>query len=135
MLSNTRLKHLMNICVCFVSHTSIATWLFDAFLVFICRSFLFFLFFKKPCNFCRYDPISFKCTIYFSFCFPLLFSIPSPKNERGFQKQGTIFLSKKGGLKKTESRFIRNPGLGFKIPREVRTIFSVINNKEDHNFS
>ncbi|XP_040577738.1 small ribosomal subunit protein uS17 isoform X2 [Lepeophtheirus salmonis] len=42
------------------------------------------------------------------------------QNERAFQKQPTIFLARKGGLKKTESRFVVNPGLGFKIPREAR---------------
>ena len=42
------------------------------------------------------------------------------QTERGFQKQPTIFHNKKGGLKKTESRFVQNPGLGFKIPREAR---------------
>jgi len=64
--------------------------------------------------------------LFFSFS---LFIWPVPRasccrssltqNERGFQKQETIFLSRKGGLKKSESRFIRNPGLGFKVPREV----------------
>ena len=41
------------------------------------------------------------------------------QNERAFQKQPTIFLARKGGLKKSESRFVTNPGLGFKIPVEV----------------
>merc|ERR1712066_1134000 len=42
------------------------------------------------------------------------------QNERAFQKQPTIFLARKGGLKKSESRFVTNPGLGFKIPVEAR---------------
>jgi len=42
------------------------------------------------------------------------------QNERAFQKQPTIFLNKKGGLKPSESRFTSNPGLGFKIPSEAR---------------
>merc|ERR1712018_898903 len=42
------------------------------------------------------------------------------QNERAFQKQPTIFLARKGGLKKAESRFVTNPGLGFKIPAEAR---------------
>merc|ERR1712058_187431 len=29
--------------------------------------------------------------------------------------------AKKGGLKKTDSRWVTNPGLGFKVPREART--------------
>ena len=41
------------------------------------------------------------------------------QNERAFQKQPTIFLARKGGLKKSESRWFTNPGLGFKIPVEV----------------
>eukprot|EP00095_Tigriopus_kingsejongensis_P011474 maker-scaffold626_size122949-snap-gene-0.26 protein:Tk11474 transcript:maker-scaffold626_size122949-snap-gene-0.26-mRNA-1 annotation:"40s ribosomal protein s11" len=40
--------------------------------------------------------------------------------ERGFQKQHNVFLSKKGGLKKSEARWTANPGLGFKIPVEAR---------------
>ena len=43
------------------------------------------------------------------------------QNERAFQKQPTIFLDKKGGLKPSESRFFCNPGLGFKIPSEAKT--------------
>ncbi len=43
------------------------------------------------------------------------------QTERAFQKQPTVFLAKKGGLKKVESRWVQNPGLGFKIPREVST--------------
>ncbi|XP_023320190.1 40S ribosomal protein S11-like [Eurytemora carolleeae] len=43
------------------------------------------------------------------------------QTERAFQKQPTIFLNKKGGLKPSESRFFYNPGLGFKIPTEART--------------
>ena len=43
------------------------------------------------------------------------------QNERAFQKQPTIFLNKKGGLKPSESRFFCNPGLGFKIPAEAKT--------------
>merc|ERR1739847_49593 len=42
------------------------------------------------------------------------------QNERAFQKQPTIFLARKGGLKKSESRWFTNPGLGFKIPVEAR---------------
>merc|ERR1712241_1620661 len=42
------------------------------------------------------------------------------QNERAFQKQPTIFLARKGGLKKADSRFVCNPGLGFKVPREAR---------------
>lgn len=42
------------------------------------------------------------------------------QNERAFQKQPTIFLDKKGGLKPSESRFVSNPGLGFKTPNEAR---------------
>ena len=43
------------------------------------------------------------------------------QNERAFQKQPTINLNKKGGLKPSEARFTCNPGLGFKIPAEART--------------
>ena len=39
--------------------------------------------------------------------------------ERAFQKQSTIFANRKGGLKKADSRYVQNPGLGFKVPREV----------------
>merc|ERR1711963_993386 len=42
------------------------------------------------------------------------------RNERAFQKQPTIFLARKGGLKKSEARWVTNPGLGFKIPRDAR---------------
>jgi hypothetical protein len=42
------------------------------------------------------------------------------QNERAFQKQPTIFLNKKGGLKPSESRFFCNPGLGFKTPVEAK---------------
>jgi len=42
------------------------------------------------------------------------------QNERAFQKQPTVFLAKKGGLKKKDSRWVQNPGLGFKVPREAR---------------
>merc|ERR1711976_80996 len=42
------------------------------------------------------------------------------QNERAFQKQPTIFQARKGGLKKSESRWTQNPGLGFKIPVEAR---------------
>merc|ERR1712184_67178 len=38
----------------------------------------------------------------------------------GFQKQPTINLNRKGGLKPSESRFMCNPGLGFKAPAEAR---------------
>ena len=43
------------------------------------------------------------------------------QNERAFQKQPTINLNKKGGLKAGEARFMSNPGLGFKTPAEART--------------
>ena len=43
------------------------------------------------------------------------------QNERAFQKQPTVFLNKKGGLKASESRWTCNPGLGFKIPSEAKT--------------
>merc|ERR1712079_959318 len=42
------------------------------------------------------------------------------QNERAFQKQPTINLNRKGGLKPSESRFMCNPGLGFKAPAEAR---------------
>ena len=42
------------------------------------------------------------------------------QTERAFQKQPTIFLNKKGGLKPSESRWFCNPGLGFKIPAEAK---------------
>merc|ERR1712116_52181 len=42
------------------------------------------------------------------------------QNERAFQKQPTINMGRKGGLKPSESRFTSNPGLGFKIPSEAR---------------
>merc|ERR1712224_225118 len=42
------------------------------------------------------------------------------QTERAFQKQPTIFLARKGGLKKSESRWVCSPGLGFKVPREAR---------------
>ena len=42
------------------------------------------------------------------------------QNERNFQKQPTILLNKKGGLKPSDSRFFCNPGLGFKIPAEAK---------------
>merc|ERR1712179_339990 len=44
------------------------------------------------------------------------------QTERAFQKQPTIFLSRKGGLKKSEARWVTNPGLGFKIPRDARYV-------------
>merc|ERR1712202_41393 len=46
--------------------------------------------------------------------------IMADQNERAFQKQPTIFLSKKGGLKPSEARFSCNPGLGFKTPAEAK---------------
>jgi len=42
------------------------------------------------------------------------------QTERGYQKQPTVFLWRKGGLKKADARWTQNPGLGFKIPREAR---------------
>ena len=42
------------------------------------------------------------------------------QTERAYQKQPTIFLNKKGGLKPSESRFFCIPGLGFKIPNEAK---------------
>merc|ERR1711962_191235 len=42
------------------------------------------------------------------------------QNERAFQKQPTINMGRKGGLKPSESRFMCNPGLGFKAPAEAR---------------
>ena len=46
------------------------------------------------------------------------------QTERAFQKQRGVFLNSKVGLtgkkKKKEQRFVRNVGLGFKTPREVR---------------
>merc|ERR1711863_12854 len=42
------------------------------------------------------------------------------QSERAFQKQPTINLVRKGGLKPSESRFMCNPGLGFKAPAEAR---------------
>ena len=42
------------------------------------------------------------------------------QNERAFQKQPTIFLNKKGGLKPSEARFTCSPGLGFKTPALAR---------------
>ena len=103
------------------------------FLVFFCRSFCLVFFRLKSLAIFVHATLFFL-SARFIFCFSLLFSNPSPKNERGFQKQGTIFLSKKGGLKKTESRFIRNPGLGFKIPREVRIYSTIIISKKSHNY-
>ena len=47
--------------------------------------------------------------------------IMADQNERAFQKQPTVFLNKKGGLKASESRWTCNPGLGFKIPSEAKT--------------
>merc|ERR1711956_193067 len=43
------------------------------------------------------------------------------QNERAFQKQPTLSLNRKGGLKPGEARFMCNPGLGFKTPAEART--------------
>merc|ERR1712192_328500 len=42
------------------------------------------------------------------------------QNKRAFQKQPTINLNRKGGLKHGEARFMCNPGLGFKAPAEAR---------------
>merc|ERR1712062_518918 len=42
------------------------------------------------------------------------------QTERAFQKQPTVFLARKGGLKKSESRWVTSPGLGFKVPVEAR---------------
>merc|ERR1711936_584606 len=42
------------------------------------------------------------------------------QNERAFQKQPTTWVNRKGGLKPSESRFMCNPGLGFKAPAEAR---------------
>ncbi|UYV66269.1 RPS11 [Cordylochernes scorpioides] len=44
------------------------------------------------------------------------------QTERAYQKQPTIFINSKPGLAKSKSksqRYTRNPGLGFKIPREA----------------
>ena len=49
-----------------------------------------------------------------------IFDANHDQTERAFQKQPTVFHAKKGGLKKSESRWFTNPGLGFKVPREVR---------------
>merc|ERR1711879_571166 len=45
------------------------------------------------------------------------------QNERAFQKQEAVFLNKKGGLSKAKQRYTRNPGLGFKAPRDVNASF------------
>lgn len=48
------------------------------------------------------------------------------QNERAFQKQPTVFLNKKSlqlATKKEKNkklRYVRNVGLGFKTPREVK---------------
>ena len=47
------------------------------------------------------------------------------QTERAFQKQPTVFLNSKArvlgiGKKKKELRYVRNVGLGFKTPKEVR---------------
>jgi len=43
------------------------------------------------------------------------------QTEKAFQKQPTVFVGKKAvlGKKKGEVRYFRNPGLGFKIPKEA----------------
>ncbi|KAI0984846.1 hypothetical protein GJ496_001562 [Pomphorhynchus laevis] len=42
------------------------------------------------------------------------------QNERAFQKQPTIFLNRKEGLKKKKRlRYFKDVGLGFKTPREA----------------
>merc|ERR1712079_53932 len=38
-------------------------------------------------------------------------------------KQEAVFLNKKGGLSKAKQRYTRNPGLGFKAPRDVNASF------------
>merc|ERR1711862_731580 len=45
------------------------------------------------------------------------------QNERAFQKQEAVFLNRKGGLSKAKQRYTRNPGLGFKAPRDVNASF------------
>ena len=50
--------------------------------------------------------------------------------EKAFQKQPTIFLNDKRrvlglGKSKKELRYVRNVGLGFKTPKEVRFAISV----------
>ncbi|XP_044744734.1 40S ribosomal protein S11 isoform X3 [Coccinella septempunctata] len=41
------------------------------------------------------------------------------EGEKAFQKQATVFLNKKGGVKKKNLRYHKNVGLGFKTPREA----------------
>lgn len=48
------------------------------------------------------------------------------QNVKSFQKQPTIFLNRKKGLgskRRKSLRYHREVGLGFKTPREVRTVF------------
>ena len=56
-------------------------------------------------------------------CAILSFACLAFQTERAFQKQANVFLWKKGGVKKSESRWCQNPGLGFKIPREVCIVY------------
>ena len=54
------------------------------------------------------------------------------QTERAFQKQPTVFMNKKAilqGKSKKTLRYVRNVGLGFKTPREVRSTFSLSENK------
>ena len=46
------------------------------------------------------------------------------QTERAFQKQPTVFLNKKRVLtgSKKKLRHVKNVGLGFKTPREVRSV-------------
>ncbi|XP_041971491.1 40S ribosomal protein S11 isoform X2 [Aricia agestis] len=41
------------------------------------------------------------------------------QTEKAFQKQATVFLNRKGGLKRKDMRHHKNVGLGFKTPREA----------------
>jgi hypothetical protein len=57
-------------------------------------------------------------------CFPL--ALTPAQTERAYQKQPTVFLWRKGGVKKADSRYVKNPGLGFKVPREVTPHFCFV---------
>ena len=59
-------------------------------------------------------------TLVWTRILPLSLVVSYNQTERAFQKQPTIFHARKGGLKKSESRWFTNPGFVFKVPREVR---------------
>ncbi|XP_049881110.1 40S ribosomal protein S11 isoform X2 [Pectinophora gossypiella] len=66
--------------------------------------------------------ILFKKSGFFYYSNITFFSLSSKmadQTEKAFQKQPTVFLARKGGLKKKDMRHHKDVGLGFKTPREA----------------